>query len=157
MKKIPGYEMYSIDEQGNLFSHHVNRFVRATLRRGDVSYLKVGLLISSSPKQYKNFYIHQLVMLTHAGPCPIGMQVDHIDGNSINNLLSNLRYVDAKSNSYNRKLHGKHYKSFDRKIDFNELLTLKSFGIRHLIIADLLSVSERQVSRLLNKNKEPEL
>lgn len=156
MKPIPGHEMYAIDEYGNVWSDYVDRFVRATIRRGDTSYFKVGLLVSSKPKRYKHYYIHQLVLLTYVGPCPHGMQVDHIDGNSTNNQLSNLRYVSARGNSENRKRHGKHYTSFTRKVDSVDVLSLKNSGIKYAAIATTLGISERQVSRIIHLNEVPE-
>lgn len=46
---------------------------------------------------------HRLVYELHKGPIAEGMLIDHIDGNRSNNLISNLRTVDYKINSRNRK------------------------------------------------------
>ena len=46
---------------------------------------------------------HRIIwQLTHGG-IPSGMIVDHIDGNPLNNKIGNLRLVDAKRNSRNKK------------------------------------------------------
>ncbi|AHN83416.1 HNH endonuclease [Escherichia phage Bp4] len=39
----------------------------------------------------------------HNGPIPKGMQIDHLDHNRVNNLLSNFRLVDSRTNTRNQK------------------------------------------------------
>lgn len=47
----------------------------------------------------KKFYLHRVLI-----NCPIGKQVDHIDGDVCNNSKSNLRIVTAKENAVNRSV-----------------------------------------------------
>lgn len=51
----------------------------------------------------KSHKVHRVIWEMHNGPIPKGMQVDHIDHNRVNNLLSNFRLVDSKTNSRNQK------------------------------------------------------
>lgn len=51
------------------------------------------------PKQ-KTIYMHRLI-----ANCPKGMDIDHIDGNRLNNQKSNLRICSHNENMYNRKLY----------------------------------------------------
>lgn len=48
-------------------------------------------------------YAHRIVWVLHNGPIPVGMQIDHIDGDGINNRLSNLRMVSATENKRNMR------------------------------------------------------
>jgi hypothetical protein len=58
-------------------------------------------------KERKNFRLHQFVWEMHNGPIPPGMEIDHINGNSLDNRLENLRVCTHAENGYNRTLHRK--------------------------------------------------
>lgn len=50
--------------------------------------------------------VHILVLLAFVGPCPVGMEGCHQDGNHKNNKLTNLRWGSRKSNALDRIKHG---------------------------------------------------
>lgn len=106
---IPGHPMYSIDTDGNIWSDHVGRYIRQTVRTYNRSgYRRVGFLVSSNPKRYKFWYVHQLVMLAFVGPCPEGLEIDHIDLDTGNNSVGNLRYVTHQENVKSRRHSNQH-------------------------------------------------
>jgi hypothetical protein len=43
-------------------------------------------------------HVHQLVARAFIGECPKGHQVNHIDGDKLNNLASNLEYLTPQEN-----------------------------------------------------------
>jgi len=47
--------------------------------------------------------VHRVLWIMRNGPIPQGMQVDHIDGDQLNNLPKNLRLVTSAGNNRNRR------------------------------------------------------
>lgn len=57
--------------------------------------------IGYKSKEYK---VHRIVWELHFGSIPEGFVIDHIDSNSLNNKISNLRIVSQKENCQNSSL-----------------------------------------------------
>jgi hypothetical protein len=50
-----------------------------------------------------HIFLHQAVWEMHNGPIPAGMEIDHINGNGLDNRLRNLRLATRSQNMYNRR------------------------------------------------------
>jgi hypothetical protein len=50
----------------------------------------------------KTHAVHRVIWQMFNGNIPNGMQIDHIDGNTSNNKIENLRLATSKKNSLNR-------------------------------------------------------
>jgi len=96
--EIQGFPDYLIYEDGRVFSKKTRKFMKCNDNgRG---YLQVSFNLD---KIYTH-KIHRLVAL-HYIPNPNNYpQVDHIDRNTLNNDVSNLRWVDGSTNCQNRKI-----------------------------------------------------
>lgn len=83
-KDIGNYIVYS---DGRIYSKISERFLNPT--QTDTGYLMLGSGLGS---------VHRLVVESFLGEIPKGLVVNHIDGNKLNNRLSNLEVVTYSEN-----------------------------------------------------------
>jgi len=97
LKYIPNYEgLYSIDINGNVYSHITGKFLKANANHG--GYLMVDLYKNGKVKKK---VIHRLVAETFI-PNPDNLpEVDHLDTNRRNNNANNLKWCTRKENCNN--------------------------------------------------------
>ncbi len=93
-KDIPGYP-YQVSNTGQVrrITKHGYRLLRPRVNKG---YLRLQLSKNDVPK---SVYVHALVAAAFLGTRPAGLQVNHIDGNSLNNHVTNLEYVTPAANT----------------------------------------------------------
>lgn len=93
VKDIIGYEgLYTISSDGKVFSIKRGKYLTAAKTKG--GYLMVVL----QNKKRHNVYIHRLVALHFINNTQNKPQVNHIDGNKLNNDYSNLEWCSSKEN-----------------------------------------------------------
>ena len=113
MKEIPSYPGFYITKCGRVFGPN----------KGNPLYERKRRLAKSSTKEYykvsvhyKLRRLHRLLCETYVGPIPFpGAVVDHIDGNTLNNNINNLRWCTHRMNSLNRHGYSKGYEVVERK------------------------------------------
>jgi hypothetical protein len=99
-KPIIGYEgFYSISNFGRVrrdCGGAANTHA-GFMRKGNKSnrYVEINLSKYGVSKKYRT---HALVAIHFIGPRPVGMEINHIDGNKYNNFVKNLEYVSPKEN-----------------------------------------------------------
>jgi hypothetical protein len=81
---------------------HRPRRVTLSSNNGKKGYCRITLPLTRIRIMY-----HRIVWELVHGPIPNNMQIDHIDGNPLNNKISNLRIVTSRQNNQNRKIHRK--------------------------------------------------
>lgn len=83
---------YLIDEQGNIFNIKTNKFLKGSIKHG---YRSVKLTVNGVKKDY---LVHRLVAETFLMNSDNLPQVNHKDGNKLNNDISNLEWISASDN-----------------------------------------------------------
>ena len=93
---IIGYEnLYQISTKSRVKSFYKNKETILKQTISGYGYLKVHLCKN---KEATNFYVHRLVAEAFI-PNPENLpEVDHIDGNKLNNCVENLRWVTSSEN-----------------------------------------------------------
>jgi hypothetical protein len=101
LKPIKDYEgLYSFDLNTNqVWAHKKKKYKKLSLIN---KYYNIQLI--KNKKKY-NLKFHRLVYEGYNSSIPEGMLIDHIDGNTKNNNLSNLRLATRNENSFNQKIH----------------------------------------------------
>lgn len=111
---IPDYPRYAINESGVVLStcprngrgkdrdwsdaHSVTHIIRPK------GYHVISLCSTNGEKRIR--MVHVLVLEAFVGPCPVGHQCRHIDGNPANNHISNLAWGTSLDNNRDKILHG---------------------------------------------------
>jgi hypothetical protein len=111
MKKVPGFENYSVSSDGRVFSNKRSGQIELSPSTS-TGYAQVKF---SNGTEKKNWQVHRLVAEMFIPNRKNLEIVNHIDGDKLNNDVSNLEWVTRKGNAkhYEEKLAGK-YRS-DRK------------------------------------------
>ena len=102
-RKIPSLDfLYEINENGTIFRNVKSK--KQNKIKLDMHHSKKGYYVSfcKHKGKSKRVMIHRAVAECWLGPCPKGLEVDHIDRNSHNNDFRNLRYVDKSTQMRNR-------------------------------------------------------
>lgn len=106
-RKIPSLDfLYEVNGDGTIIRNvkskrHLKCFKKS--HNGPTEYWCTQVNIKH---HVRKVFLHRVVAECWHGPRPDGMQVDHIDRNSLNNHYSNLRYVTKSEQMLNRDYSG---------------------------------------------------
>jgi hypothetical protein len=121
---INGYDNYVISTNGDVYSKKTKRYIKPFINKtkfiakdGTIKIIKYKRVSLCKNGIRKKFLIHRLIAL-HFIPNPENKpMVDHEDGDTLNNDLSNLRWATRSENRRNIKTKGYHIEK--QKIGIN--------------------------------------
>ena len=96
-KPIKGFERYHVSSFGQVKNSKTERIMKPYKQGGYLSVTIVGSSIRSK------FLVHRLVAFAFVGEEVQGQTVDHIDRNTENNVVTNLRWATVDEQNENRK------------------------------------------------------
>ncbi len=144
---------YTISDKGDVYSYFTPliKKLKTRLRRG---YESLTLRLNEVRKDYS---IHVLVAEHFIGPRPDGFQVNHIDGNKINNNVTNLEYVTQSENMKHAFRLGlqcnkgeNHSQSKLTELDIIKIRRMRMKGFKNNEIAARFNVCVPTISKICN-------
>ena len=112
MKSIPNYPNYSVTEDGKVWSHKTNKFLKAGL--GKIGYYVVALY---KDNKQKTFNIHRLVAESFIDNNCNKQFVNHINGIKTDNMVQNLEWATPRENNLHAHKMGLNYISKSNRIE----------------------------------------
>jgi hypothetical protein len=112
MKPIPNYPNYSVTKDGKVWTHIYDKWMK--LNKGKVGYYTVGLWHNM---KHKKMYIHRLVAMTYLENNNNLACVNHIDGDKLNNNITNLEWCSASDNNRHAHKLGLNYISQSNRVE----------------------------------------
>ena len=146
---VKGFEgLYEVDVQGNVYSLISHRFIDSGLTTK--KYKRVCLTANG---KHTYHHVHRLVAEAFI-PNPLNLpQVNHKDGNKLNNVVGNLEWCSASKNmkhSYDTGLHFRKLSPDDIHFILNHYVPRdKEFGTRAL--SRRFNVSQTAICQVLKK------
>lgn len=159
-KAIPGFEgLYEVSDLGRVRS--LDREVTGksgSIRKLKSKILKTGisldgrLLVQLSKEGKTTMHsVHKLVTLTFIGDRPNGYHICHIDGDSFNNRLSNLKYDTPKENFIDYYRQG--LKTPNSKLSINAVVEIRKLykigGYSQTTLGKMFNVSHDIIHRVV--------
>lgn len=114
-KDIPGYEsLYQASSLGRIRSldrklvtkNGSIKIIKGLIKKPSIDKSNRFTIGLSKKGKRKSFTVHKIIALTFIGERPEGYEVCHIDGNSQNNELGNIRYDTHSQNEIDRYRYG---------------------------------------------------
>ncbi len=164
-KQIPNFSRYEASTKGRLRSTNYKNSGKTKVLKpadGGDGYLKT--MLQNDDGKYCSWGVHKFVAFTYLGERPDGLEINHKDGNKLNNSPSNLEYCTKSENlihAYENDLleRKRGSKNGMAKLTENEVRSIRKhakesgryYGRKDL--ADKYGVSESQIKDIVNRRR----
>lgn len=98
-RKIEEFEYYSISNLGRVRNDKTYRILKSSINSNGYEYITIKIYTNKIPKTYLR-YIHRLMAIAFIPNEENKQQIDHINGNKVDNRLENLRWVTISENRH---------------------------------------------------------
>jgi lambda repressor-like predicted transcriptional regulator len=163
-KMIPCYEgLYEVSNWGRLrsLSGHIKPGKLLAPKISKSGYMK-ATLFNDGRRQYH--LVHRLVAAAFIGPCPLGKEVDHGDGDRANNMVWNLSYLTRSENekaAHKRRGNWsgcqpgeRHWNAKLTNAQVTDIRRLKIEGMTFAAIAEMFGVHPKTIDKIVyNKRR----
>jgi hypothetical protein len=157
-RPIKSFTNYFVDKNGNIFSLARRKKIRIVKPDFSTGYQRVTLY--KNKKQHKKL-VHRIVFESFCNIIPNSMVINHIDGDKLNNHISNLEMVTHSQNQRHALSTGlkkiTHYGEAHHFSRFSqgEISIVISLNKKHRIpqyfLATLFNVSQSAISSIVTK------
>lgn len=165
MKDVVGYEDYfQVTEDGQVWSKRTNKFLKQTISK--TGYYAISTRLGGRKGIPKYFKVHRFVAQAYIPNPENKPHVNHIDGNKLNNHISNLEWCTPSENiqhAYDTGLINKDSlkgeNSFSAKLTNDQVRQIREHFKNHtfknksqfcLYYADLYNVCKQNILKIVN-------
>jgi hypothetical protein len=152
-KPIKNYENYQVSNFGNVKSLNFNKEKILKIRTLPTGYCRVNLCKNNNAI---DFYIHRLVAEAFIKNMNDYQQVNHIDGNKLNNKMCNLEWCNQSENmlhSYKIGLNKIGENNSKSKLSNNDVLEIKNSSLSYIELSKNFNVSKSLICLIKNGKK----
>jgi hypothetical protein len=154
MTTIKGFENYAVDDQGNIFSLPKKTRKGIRILKSIVGKNGYPMLDLCKDGQIKRFLVHRLIAQTLLPNPNNKEQVNHINGNKLDNRLENLEWNTRSENQKHAIKIGlrsaKGEKNSQCKITEQQVLYIRNSEEKGSILAKKLNISQTTISQIRN-------
>lgn len=147
-KVIEGFKEYFINDAGEIRNRSWKKLKGGKCKDG---YKRINLYTGKG--KYKTRYIHRLVAANFIGPIPDGWEVNHNNGDILDNSKTNLEIVEKKDNL----LHQINVIKSNSKINYQIAQRIRAEyrkgGTSYAKLGNKYGISSTQVSRIVNNTR----
>lgn len=153
-KDIKGYETkYKISNYGNILSL---KYKNPKLRKLQINKYGYNYITIWKNGKQKNFLIHRLVAIYFVSNSENKEQVNHLDGNKLNNYVGNLEWCTASENiqhAYTNNLNNRNKKIFCPELN-QEFISIRKAAQELNIAHPRISECCRGLRKFIGKHTE---